>query len=432
MSIKNNEEQNKIKKAIINKHGYYHKNNNINHERNMTNLHLNNNIYENQDISKEIKDLRERENMMNNLKNNIKNYKSKFRTVSEKRTREYYFSEPNLDINKILNKENIMTDYNKRDNNDNFLLSSKNSDEKKEIIDNGSNYFIEDYKEDINKDDNNENNYLNDNFFTNHSGFKNIINLDNISEIKIQNDNSTNNNENRIGKNQRKINNNNKDIKNNFLFNNNENYFHKINNQSNLLKVENVNLKAKNRILKVSLEKKDKIILALNKKIKDLEEYIENNNNKDEYKIQEKMKNKINGLKIEKNILLNKNKSLIVGIESLNERIKKINKNIEEQNKIFKSHQYDYKKKLSEYRKKIILLKKRVNELYSKDLFNHNKTFNNNNDIYSKKTKLRYGNNYFNKKNLNINRDYIERSKKYNHQRYNTSIEIFRNYLENI
>ena len=83
MNIKNNEEQNKIKKEIINKHGYYH--NNISHERNMTNIHLNNNIYENKDILKEIKDLREREDLMNNLKNNINNNKSNFRTISEKR-----------------------------------------------------------------------------------------------------------------------------------------------------------------------------------------------------------------------------------------------------------------------------------------------------------------------------------------------------------
>ena len=74
------------------------------------------------------------------------------------------------------------------------------------------------------------------------------------------------------------------------------------------------------------------------------------------------MENKINALKIEKNILFNKNKNLILGIESLNERIKEINLMIENQKMIFDREQNNSKKKLAEYRKKIIFISSNSSE----------------------------------------------------------------------
>ena len=421
------------------------KQNNNNHERNKTNFQMDNINNKNFDFSDEIKDLRERENKMNGLKNEINNpkFKSIINSKHDRRKRGQYFSEPNLDIEKIINNQNSLpnnNDIEKNFDNEKLIQVSPINQNKEEIIDfendysnknnnnnDKDNYYQNDYKGEIS-----ENKYLNDNPLTNLSNIKKMEN--NISEEldEINNTNKENQDEKNYGY-IKKIKNINPNLNNKTALKNEqpilENGSNKEQDIINKLKIENVNLKAKIGILRVSLEKKDKIIQSLINKNNELEKYTNNNNNKDENENYEKTQNKINSLKIEKNILFNKNKNLILGIESLNERIKEINIMIENQKMMFDREQFNNKKKLVEYRKKIILLKRRINELYLSNIYRTNNTYSNDN-IIRKYSYLKNQNNILFK--TYKRKDFIDSKDKYTHHRFNTFIKDYKYYLENI
>ena len=426
-----------------------HKHNNLNHERNMTNFQLNNINYNYLNISDEIIELRERENKMNGIKDEINKNKfiSNNQTKKERRNREQILSEPNLDLDKIINNKNhLLNNYFEEKNNVNekiFQVSPINQN-KEEIIDfenfDSNKISLKDFNNSNSKNNKNEifeNKFLNDNQITSASNNKQIIN--NLSEEfdEINNMNKDNQNVQKFGH-IKKIKNINPNVKNKLSLHKKikseqldfENGSTKNQDIVNKLKIENVNLKTKIGLLRAALEKKDKRIHELINQNKELEKYKNNNNNNDENKIYEKMENKINALKIEKNILFNKNKNLILGIESLNERIKEINLMIENQKMIFDREQNNSKKKLAEYRKKIILLKRRINELYSNNSYKANNTYNNDSNILLNYSNLR------NKDNILFKtykrKDIIDLRDNYTHHRYNTFIKDYKNYLENI
>ena len=426
-----------------------HKHKNLNHERNMTNFQLNNINYNYLNISDEIIELRERENKMNGIKDEINKNKfiSNNQTKKEKRNREQILSEPNLDLDKIINNKNhLLNNYFEEKNNVNekiFQVSPINQN-KEEIIDfenfDSNKISLKDFNNSNSKNNKNEifeNKFLNDNQITSASNNKQIIN--NLSEEldEINNMNKDNQNVQKFGH-IKKIKNINPNVKNKLSLHKKikseqldfENGSTKNQDIVNKLKIENVNLKTKIGLLRAALEKKDKRIHELINQNKELEKYKNNNNNNDKNKIYEKMENKINALKIEKNILFNKNKNLILGIESLNERIKEIILMIENQKMIFDKEQNNSKKKLAEYRKKIILLKRRINELYSNNSYKANNTYNNDSNILLNYSNLR------NKDNILFKtykrKDIIDLRDNYTHHRYNTFIKDYKNYLENI
>ena len=426
------------------------KQNNINHERNMTNFQLNNINNKILDFSDEINNLRERENKMNGLKNEINNIKfiSNINTKHDRRKRGQYFSEPNLDVEKIINNQDSLpnnNDIKKNFDNEKLFQISPINQNKKEIIDfesdnsnkinnrhfnnnNDKDNYQNDFKEEII-----ENKYLNNNQLTSISNIKTMTN--NLTEEldEIHNINSENKNV-KIYGHIKKIKNINPNFKNKESLQKQQTVFENGSSKEqdiiNKLKIENVNLKTKIGLLRASLEKKDKIIQTLINKNNELEKYKYNNYNNDENKNYEKMQNKINALKIEKNILFNKNKNLLLGIESLNERIKEINIMINNQKMMFDREQNNNKEKLAEYRKKIILLKRRINELYSNNLYKSNNTFSNSNNIIQTYSKLRNQNNI--RLNTYKTKDLIDSKNKSNHHRYNTFIKDYRYYLENI
>ena len=151
------------------------------------------------------------------------------------------------------------------------------------------------------------------------------------------------------------------------------------------------------------------------------------NNNQDE--------NQISDLKLRNDILLKQNKELILGIESLNEKIKEISIMIQKKNKKYNNQIYTYKSKLSEYKRKIILLKRRVDELYNK---NTNETEHTSNNIYNKirdRKHLRSQYNFLNKNKIQIStekKELFDDMEKYSHHRYNTFINDYNNYFNNI
>ena len=104
----------------------------------------------NLDFSDEIKDLRERENKMNGLKNEINNpkFKSIINSKHDRRKRGQYFSEPNLDIEKIINNQNSLpnnNDLEKNFDNEKLIEVSPIYQNKEENID-----FENDYLNKIN------------------------------------------------------------------------------------------------------------------------------------------------------------------------------------------------------------------------------------------------------------------------------------------
>ena len=96
---------------------------------------------------------------------------------------------------------------------------------------------------------------------------------------------------------------------------------------------------------------------------------------------------------------------------------------------------YTYKSKLSEYKRKIILLKRRVDELYNK---NTNETEHTSNNIYNKirdRKHLRSQYNFLNKNKIQIStekKELFDDMEKYSHHRYNTFINDYNNYFNNI
>ena len=424
----------KITKKFLNNIKNNYKQRNISHERNLTNHQVDNINDKNQVFIDELQDLKERENKINLLKEKINNNRllANFRIKSEKRKRGLYLSEPNLDLELINNKQDKLINHIKHNNEINYDDFAKTSPINTE------------YK---------ENNYLNDNLFTN---------LSNIE--KCQNDNSEDKNEkenhrynNKNGKKnvyiQETNNNNNNNLNQKISLGQkvrkqkklNENDSLKNMNIVNELKVENFNLKTKIGILKTSLTKKDKIIEELNNKIIELENFENNNINKNQNEINEKIKKENNDLKLKNEILLQKNKDLILGIESFNTRINEINLMIEKKNQIFQIEMDKYKNKLTEYKRKVILLKRRINELYKNGLFvNDNENFFDSINTYSynKHTKsLNFNkNNVVNKRNI-LNTDFREFLKtdalfddkgKRSHRRLNTFLNGKKKYLDYI
>ena len=155
----------KITKKFLNNIKNNYKQRNISHERNLTNHQVDNINDKNQVFIDELQDLKERENKINLLKEKINNNRllANFRIKSEKRKRGLYLSEPNLDLELINNKQDKLINHIKHNNEINYDDFAKTSPINTE------------YK---------ENNYLNDNLFTN---------LSNIE--KCQNDNSEDKNE---------------------------------------------------------------------------------------------------------------------------------------------------------------------------------------------------------------------------------------------
>ena len=417
MNINNKDKAKKYKNEILNnKIASFIKQRNKNHERNLTNILINHNNYEANNFLNELEDLKERENKMNYLKNEINNNKliPNLRNKSEKVKKTTYLSDPNLDIDNANNKQNQKTtnNYIKKNRNfnyDDFTNTSPIIKQSKEIIDINNNNF---------NDKTDSNNFLND------QKVNNIQNIDNESnnisaEMKEKADININK---KIGyiKNVKNIN---LAQKNYTLDNNSKTNLDIINE----LKAENVTLKSKNRILKESLDNKEKIIQALNNKINEMENSKNFNNNQDE--------NQISDLKLRNDILLKQNKELILGIESLNEKIKEINIMIQKKNKKYNNQIYTYKSKLSEYKRKIILLKRRVDELYNK---NTNEAEHTSNNIYNKirdRKHLRSQYNFLNKNKIQIStekKELFDDMEKYSHHRYNTFINDYNNYFNNI
>ena len=417
MNINNKDKAKKYKNEILNnKIASFIKQRNKNHERNLTNILINHNNYEANNFLNELEDLKERENKMNYLKNEINNNKliPNLRNKSEKVKKSTYLSDPNLDIDNANNKQNQKTtnNYIKKNRNfnyDDFTNTSPIIKQSKENNDINNNNF---------NDKTDSNNFLND------QKANNIQNIDNESnnisaEMKEKADININK---KIGyiKNVKNIN---LAQKNYTLDNNSKTNLDIINE----LKAENVTLKSKNRILKESLDNKEKIIQALNNKINELENSKNFNNNQDE--------NQISDLKLRNDILLKQNKELILGIESLNEKIKEINIMIQKKNKKYNNQIYTYKSKLSEYKRKIILLKRRVDELYNK---NTNETEHTSNSIYNKirdRKHLRSQYNFLNKNKIQIStekKELFDDMEKYSHHRYNTFINDNNNYFNNI
>ena len=328
----------------------------------------------------ELKDIEERENKMNVMKNEITNNNDKFigklKENSEKRE---------IDMNIIINKQRPLSDYNRKFN------QQKNYD--KENENNNQKIFISENSKE------NENNVQNEKKSSQTN-----------KDIKI----------NKINKNH--ISFNKKVISDKLLNNFNENEPKKI--ILNKLKVENINLKVKNGLLKTSLEKKDKIIEALNNKINELEN--KNgiiNNNEEEYK------KEINELKIKNEELLKLNQNLLSGIEFFNKRLFEINIMLEKKNINFTKEIDNNRNKLSEYRRKIILLKRRVNELYqNENPFAPIKSYNN-----KYKGSFILNRNDLMSKNRILVTDYEDIKKgedKFYHHRSNTF--LYNNYFENI
>ena len=417
MNINNKDKAKKYKNEILNnKIASFIKQRNKNHERNLTNILINHNNYEANNFLNELEDLKERENKMNYLKNEINNNKliPNLRNKSEKVKKSTYLSDPNLDIDNANNKQNKKTTNNYIKKNRNFNYNDFTN----------TSPIIKQSKEIININNNNFNDKTDSNNFLNDQKVNNIQNIDNesnniSSEMKEKVDININK---KIGyiKNVKNIN---LAQKNYTLDNNSKTNLDIINE----LKAENVTLKSKNRILKESLDNKEKIIQALNNKINEMENSKNFNNNQDE--------NQISDLKLRNDILLKQNKELILGIESLNEKIKEINIMIQKKNKKYNNQIYTYKSKLSEYKRKIILLKRRVDELYNK---NTNETEHTSNNIYNKirdRKHLRSQYNFLNKNKIQIStekKELFDDMEKYSHHRYNTFINDYNNYFNNI
>ena len=323
-------------------------------------------------------------------------------------------SDPNLDIDNANNKQNKKTTNNYIKKNRNFNYDDFTN----------TSPIIKQSKENNNINNKNFNDKTDSNNFLNDQKVNNIQNIDNesnniSSEMKEKVDININK---KIGyiKNVKNIN---LAQKNYTLDNNSKTNLDIINE----LKAENVTLKSKNRILKESLDNKEKIIQALNNKINEMENSKNFNNNQDE--------NQISDLKLRNDILLKQNKELILGIESLNEKIKEINIMIQKKNKKYNNQIYTYKSKLSEYKRKIILLKRRVDELYNK---NTNETEHTSNNIYNKirdRKHLRSQYNFLNKNKIQIStekKELFDDMEKYSHHRYNTFINDYNNYFNNI
>ena len=406
----------------------YYKKGKISHERNMTNYQLNNKNYEDEDLMNEIKDLRERENKINSLKEelyNINKLETNLRIKNTNIKKGLHLSEPNLEI---IKKQKAISD-NKINNQFNFDETDKAS--QKELINN-----------------------LNDNILYNefdNNNFQNNISENKEEKMDINRNNKDEKNYGQI----KKIKNINNFSKNKFTFNKIESS-HKIENKNknekkinngifDKLKVENINLKVKNGLLKTSLDKKDKIIEALNNKIKELENMKKNNNNTNGDLLNENNKKEIDDLKVKNIELLKKNEILTSGIESLNDRIKDINLILEKKNKKFKNEITSYKTKLSEYRRKIILLKRKINELYKNNIYlNSDKTpfgsLNVNDNYRFPKSCILNTNNILNKnqifeddwKNFRNNEDLFDDKARFSHHRYNTYVYEYKNYLKNI
>ena len=417
MNINNKDKAKKYKNEILNnKIASFIKQRNKNHERNLTNILINHNNYEANNFLNELEDLKERENKMNYLKNEINNNKliPNLRNKSEKVKKSTYLSDPNLDIDNANNKQNKKTTNNYIKKNRNFNYDDFTN----------TSPIIKQSKENNNINNNNFNDKTDSNNFLNDQKVNNIQNIDNesnniSSEMKEKVDININK---KIGyiKNIKNIN---LAQKNYTLDNNSKTNLDIINE----LKAENVTLKSKNRILKESLDNKEKIIQALNNKINEMENSKNFNNNQDE--------NQISDLKLRNDILLKQNKELILGIESLNEKIKEISIMIQKKNKKYNNQIYTYKSKLSEYKRKIILLKRRVDELYNK---NTNEAEHTSNNIYNKirdRKHLRSQYNFLNKNKIQIStekKELFDDMEKYSHHRYNTFINDYNNYFNNI
>ena len=407
-----------------------HKPRQINHERYLTNYQMNRKNNKEELFLNELKDIKERENKMNLLKEEINNNKliNHFEIKSGRRKREYYFSEPNLDINEIIDKKTSISNKNQKNN----LFNNEELIKASPII-----------------ADKNESNYLNDNLFTKISDIYNEQNIKN-EENNEKEENRINNSkyEKKYGQIIKKKNNNDNIKKkciseeiNNKQNNTPEKDFKKIKNIIDELKVENMNLKIKNETLKSSLEKKDKIIETLNIKINELEKWKKNNNNKNQRGTFENIKKENNDLKLKNKLLLNQNQNLILGIKSFNKRIGEINLMIEKKNKRYFIEIYDYKNKLAEYKDKIVLLKRRVNELYDKDSFlkeNENIVNSKNSCSYNKLRKnfIFHSYNFMNNNILETGYENSRRTdiflKDKTHHRDYTLLNIKTNCLENI
>ena len=390
-----NKEKPKIMKDdIINNINNFYKKEKVNTERILTNYQFIPKNSEDEDIINDLKNIKEQEDKMNLMKNEINNKKleSNFRIQSEKRNKEYILTEPYLDIGKTTNIQRQISNQEKKNN--------------------------EEFNKKINNENNKEKVYNNNNINDKKYG--------KIKKVKkINSDSKFNSGKIIHGQNNTSEGNTKKGI------------FDK-------LKIENINLKVKNGLLKTSLEKKDKIIEALNNKIKELENFrkINNNNNEIDYKDTEK--NQINDLQIKNKELLKQNQNLILGIETFNDRIKEISTMLEKKNKKFKNEIDNYKKKLTEYRKKIILLKTKVKELYKTNPYlNENENLldslkiNSSNHRYNKSF-IFNRNNLFHKKNIfdtdieNLRKkedNMFDEKEKLSHHRYNTFLYQYNNYL---
>ena len=353
---------------IINSLNNYYKKGAVNHERNLTNYQLcNKNNDNDKDFLYDLKDIEQRENKMNKLKNEITNNNKLIANLSENAENK------EIDVNKIINKQEPLSNYNRQ--------------------------------------------------FSQHKNNNKENNINNKNEIKSEQENK----EIKINKNHISLNK--KVIYDKILNNINENEPRK--NVLNKLKVENINLKVKNGLLKTTIEKKEKIIEALNKKINELENKININNNEIKDDNNEKLKKEINELKNKNKELLELNKNLLLGIEFFNQRLLEINVMLEKKNYNFSKEIDKNRNKLSEYRRKIILLKRRVNELYK-------------NEYPFEPIKSSYNNNYKGSFILNRNRNLMNRNKilmtdyvdirkgedKFSRQRSNTFLHT--NYFENI
>ena len=353
---------------IINDLNNYYKKGAVNHERNLTNYQLcNKNNDNDKDFLYDLKDIEQRENKMNKLKNEITNNNKLIANLSENAENK------EIDVNKIINKQEPLSNYNRQ--------------------------------------------------FSQHKNNNKENNINNKNEIKSEQENK----EIKINKNHISLNK--KVIYDKILNNNNDNEPKK--NILNKLKVENINLKVKNGLLKTTIEKKDKIIEALNNKINKLEnnKNIINNENKNDNNA--KLNKEINELKNKNKELLELNKNLLLGIEFFNQRLLEINVMLEKKNYNFSKEIDKNRNKLPEYRRKIILLKRRVNELYK-------------NEYPFEPIKSSYNNNYKGSFILNRNRNLMNRNKilmtdyenirkgedKFSRQRSNTFLQT--NYFENI
>lgn len=392
-----NKEKPKIKDDIINNINNYYKKEKVNTERILTNYQFNPKNSEEEDIINDLKNIKEQEDKMNLIKNEINNKKleSNFRIQSEKRNKENFLSELNLDIGKITNTQSPLS--NPKRKNDEEFNKKINNEINNEKIDNNNNINDKKYGK--------------------------------IKKVKKINSDSIFNKIKSTGKIIHGQNNISEDITKKGIF--------------DKLKIENINLKVKNGLLKASLEKKDKIIEALNNKIKELENSRKINNNINEIDYNDTEKNQINDLQNKNKELLKHNQNLILGIETFNDRIKEISTMLEKKNKKFKNEIDNYKKKLSEYRKKIILLKTKVKELYKTNPYlNENENLLDSLKINSShrynKSFIFNRNNLFHKKNIfdtdieNLRKkedNMFDEKEKLSHHRYNTFLYQYNNYL---